>query len=246
MMERVTWRYRPEFILSARVNGEPARDMEWLPAAKTPAPGMIIRSSGATLTCFGRRHWNGTDWDAAYPIGQPLALRFWIRVLPGGAFPIPSLFSDPESRFGKPVFYADNLSPSGEIDALVSDHKLKLIPDPSLIDESKAALSTYTPAAKIVAGDYTAIKAGKILPGAAVAYPYSEPIDPTQTVVALDLRFSPEAVFQVVLEGASPLQERVIPDESALAAGVDGVVTIYKDAWRAPGQPIEYSINFIT
>lgn len=247
-MEKFAWRYQPEFIVAVLVNGQPATGLEVLPpAGEAPAgSGFIVRRNGSRLACFGRQLLKGTDWVPVHAFTRPLSFSFWIRVMPGNAFRIAEIFNDPAVLFGKPVFYADNLSPSGQPDAGLTGNVLELIPDPLLVDEHKAALSTHLPEATINPGEYTAVKAGKIRPGGAVAFQGSSVISPTQTEARLDFRSSPGDARLVVLEGSPDVQEQVIPDEAALAAGAQGIVTIYRDSWRAPAPPIEYRINFIT
>ncbi|QEC53866.1 hypothetical protein EDD80_10839 [Anseongella ginsenosidimutans] len=249
-METFSWRYQPEFIIAVLINGQPAEDFSVLPSAAARKAldnyGFITRTTGGKLTGFGRQVLNGTNWAPAYAIDRPLSFSFWLSTKPGDPFRIPGIFNDPVLRFGKPVFYANNLSTTGEIDADLSGNILELLPDPLLADEKKAALSTYTPAAAITPGQYTAVKARKISAGAAMEFYLSRPISPLQGEASLDFRPFPGGAHLVVLEGSPSLQEKLIPDEAALAAGVQGMVDIYKDAWRAPAEAIEYRINFIT
>lgn len=159
-METFAWRYHPEFVISILTDGQTARSVEVLPSTATLKTlndrGFIARTNGGVLTCFGRRLLNGADWVPAYEITHPLSFSFWLRSLPGNT-----------------VFYADNLSSTGEIDAGLVNNRLNLIHDPDV-------------------------------------------------------------------------QDPAIPDQAAVIAGAQGVVTIYKDTWSAPAAPIEYRINLNT
>lgn len=249
-METFSWRYQPEFIIAVLINGQPAEEISMLPSAAAGKAldnyGFITRTTGGKLTGFGKQVLNGADWAPAYAIDRPLLFSFWLSTRPGNPFRMPGIFDDPAPRFGKPVFYANNLSATGEIDAGLAGNVVELLPDPPLSDEGKAALATYTPSATIPSGEYTAVKAGRISAGAAVEFQLSSPISPLQGEASLDLRSFPGGAHLVVLEGSPSVQEKLIPDEAALAAGVQGIVDIYKDAWRAPAEAIEYRINFIT
>lgn len=249
-MEMFAWRYRPEFVLSVRVNGAVASDFEIIPSVATRKTledyGFIVRTNEGILTCFGRRLLSGASWGPVYAITRALSFSFWLRALPEAGFRISELLGSSRLRFGKTVFYANNLSASGEIDAGIVGKRFELIPSAAAINEKTGALSTYTPSANFNPGEYTGIRAGKINAGSAVNFSIVADISPAQSSVGLDLRYAPGEAHLVVLNGSPNAQETVIPDEPALSAGVQGVVTIYKDAWNPSSTPIEYRINFTT
>ncbi|HYH56093.1 MAG TPA: hypothetical protein VD772_05740, partial [Anseongella sp.] len=144
------------------------------------------------------------------------------------------------------IFYANNLSPAGEIDAGMTGNALELIPSPAQVEEKKGGLSSSTFSVRFPAGSYNEVRAGKIRPGAAVAFQLTKAIQDTQTGAELDFRLLPKGAYIVQLQGSPAKEGRVVFDEAAMAAGIGGIVDIHKDAWRSPSGPNEYRINFIS
>src|SRR3546814_1867317 len=97
----------------------------------------------------------------------------------------------PDVDFGNPVFYANNLSASGDIDAGLSGNQLELFPGSGSPAEKTAALCTHLPSEKIPPGTSTMVRAGKIRAGMPLEYPFSASLLPTQRMAELDLRLHP-------------------------------------------------------
>lgn len=256
-METFAWRYEPEFILTTLIDGQPAGErIDVFPAAVSdPAAdkdvtaggragerNFIMRKESGRLAVFGRQLREGASWAPAYEDGLQVTFTFWLKVPPGASFLLP--VEGPAVSFGRPVFYANNLSGTGEIDSGLTGNTFEL--PSAAAEENTAALCTRTASAMIPSGEYTEVRSGKVRAGAPVDYHFSEGVQPSETTVELDFRLLPGGTWMVQLEGSPDLTERLVVDEAALAAGVQGVVDIFRDSWRAPGDPIEYRMNFIT
>lgn len=258
-MEIFAWRYEPEFILTTLIDGQPAGErIDVVPAAvNDPAAGndltagpatagssFIIRKEGGRAAVFGRRLREGTSWVPPFEGGLPVTFTFWLKVRPGTPFRLPVQNESPAISFGLPVFYTSNLSGTGEVDPGLAGNAFEL--PSAAAAENTAVLCTRTPSAGIPAGEYTVIRAGKVRAGEPVDYHFSETLGSSRNEAALDFRLLPGGTYMVRLEGAADLNKRLVVNETALAAGMHGVVDIYRDSWRAPAAPLEYRMNFIT
>ncbi len=78
-MEKLVWRYTPEFRIRIRINnadpGEGVRlALSPLSEAVAASYGLLIRSSPGGLTAFCRQHFNGITWAPATALTQPVQL----------------------------------------------------------------------------------------------------------------------------------------------------------------------------
>src|SRR3546814_4178304 len=108
---------------------------------------------------------------------MPLGCRFWWKKKTGE---IPAATAVPDGDCGNPVFYANNLSVSGDIDAGLSCNQLELFPGSGSPAEKTAALCNHLPSAKIPPATYTMVRAGKIRAGMPLEYPFSESLLPNK------------------------------------------------------------------
>src|SRR3546814_17133628 len=89
---------------------------------------------------------------------MPLGFTFWLKTKTAE---IPAATALPDVDFGNPVFYANNLSASGDIDAGLSGNQLELFPGSGSPAEKTAALCNHLPSAKIPPATYTMVQIGR-------------------------------------------------------------------------------------
>lgn len=248
-MEEFAWRYHPEFRISLLVDGQ--RVGNALKLIPSPASihtmqnyGLLVKTIPGGAMGYVKQYHNGTNWVPAVAIAQPCTFSFWLQVMQGSGFQFPDFFNQQNQHFGSPIFYANNLSATGVIDSNISGNVVQLTSAPVVSDTEKAGLSNYLLSTSVTPGDFTLIRAGKIMAGAPVNFSISDPIASSQSRVTLDLRLLSKGIYVVRLEGTSPVEERVVFDEKAALAGVNGIIELYKDAWQIPAQPREYRIDF--
>lgn len=248
-MEELAWRYHPEFNLFVLINGQPAGDVIEVIAAPSSEKvidnyGLLIRPVPGGAMAYVRQKPSGANWVAAVDLMQPIKISFWLMVRQGTDIAALDFFELGSQRFGRQILYTDNLSASGAIDSNLVGNVVSLTAAPSAGNTERGALSTELLSAVIVAGDYTMIKAGKIVAGAAVSFPITDPISATQSNVSLDFRQQDKGAYVIRLEGAVPVQEHVMIDEKAVGSELCGIIDIHKTAWQLAAQPREYRINF--
>lgn len=248
-METYAWRYHPEFMIRILVNGQDAGEaVKLLPAPASAGImqnyGLLTRPVPGGLVGYVRQHRDGVNWVPAVDITEARGFAFWLIVQQGAEFPLPDFFDQGSQAFGRQIFYANNLSATGAIDSNLSGNVVVLTSAPVVGDTERGALSSYILSASVAPGDFTQFRAGRILAGAPQGFSITQPVAPTQSKVGLDLSLLPKGAYVIRLEGGSPVEERVFFDQQATGAAVNGIVEIYKDAWQAPPQPREYSIDF--
>ena len=192
-MEELAWRYHPEFNLFVLINGQPAGDVIEVIAAPSSEKvidnyGLLIRPVPGGAMAYVRQKPSGANWVAAVDLMQPIKISFWLMVRQGTDIAALDFFELGSQRFGRQILYTDNLSASGAIDSNLVGNVVSLTAAPSAGNTERGALSTELLSAVIVAGDYTMIKAGKIVAGAAVSFPITDPISATLSNVSLDFR----------------------------------------------------------
>lgn len=245
-MNVIAWRYHAEFRIRMQINGTDAGDdvivKQSLSTAETFRNyGVLTRPVPGGLVAFVRQHHNGVSWVPATPIALPIVFAFRLMFRDK-----PDFFDSGVQTFGSMIFYANNLNAAGAIDSNLAGNVVRLTAAAAVGNAERGALSTNVLSANFDAGDYTALRAGKITAGAAVSFSINNPIAADQTSAGFDLSLSPKGAYVVRLEGGSPVQERVVFDQPAIGAGAAGIIEIYKDAWHMDPQPREYSINFLS
>ncbi len=250
-MEKIVWRYIPEFRVSIRVNGADAGDAVRLRPSPASADsirnyGLLTRATPGGLTAYMKQHHNGVSWVPAVPITQPVLFSFWLTLANGAPFPSIDFFEQGAQQLGRKIFYANNLSAAGAIDANLAGNTVALTAAADAGNAENGALSGLLLSKQVAPGEYTQIRAGKIAPGAPVSFTLNTPVAATQESVGLDLRRLPGGAYVVRLEGGTPLEERVVFDQRAAGGAVSGMIDIYKNAWHMAPQPREYSINFLS
>lgn len=245
-MNVIAWRYHPEFRIRIQINGTDGGDDVILQPSPSGAEvfrnyGILTRPAPGGLVAFVRQHHNGVNWVPASPITIPVvfAFRFFIRSSP-------DFFDQGTQTFGSMIFYANNLNAAGAIDSNLAGNTVRLTAAAAAGDPERGALSTNVLSASFDPGDFTALRAGRITPGAAVAFSINHPIAAGHTTAGLDVSLLPKGAYVVRLEGGSPVEERVIFDQQAIATNTGGIIEIYKDAWQIAPQPREYSIDFLS
>lgn len=247
-MEKLVWRYTPEFRIRVRINNtDPGEAVSLalspLSAATAASFGLLVRATPGGLTAFCRQHFNGVSWVPATALTQPVQFSFWLMIDKARAA-LPDFFEQGTQQLGRRIFYASNLSAAGVIDANLAGNVVALTAAANAGSTENGALSGYLLSHKIVPGAFNQIRAGKIAAGAPVSFTITETVTPLQDRTGLDLRPHPRGAYVVRLEGGTPLQEKVVFDQSAATANVCGVIDIFKQAWHLAPQPREYSINF--
>jgi hypothetical protein len=248
-MEELAWRYHPEFNISVLINNQPAGDaIEVIasPSSKKAIDnyGLLIRSVPGSAMTYVRQKPSGVNWVAAVDLTQPIKISFWLMVRQGTDIAFLDFFELGSQRFGRQILYTDNLSAAGVIDANLVGNVVSLTAAPNAGNTERGALSNELLSTAIVPGDYTMIRAGKIVAGAAVSFPVTVPIAATESNVSLDFRQQDKGAYVIRLEGAVPVQEHVMIDEKASGSELCGVIDIHKNAWQLAAQPREYRINF--
>jgi hypothetical protein len=248
-MEELAWRYHPEFNLSVLINGQPAGDSIEVVAAPSSEKiidnyGLLIRSVPGGAMAYVRQKLSGVNWVAAVDLTQSIKISFWLMVRQGADIAFLDFFEQGAQRFGRQILYTDNLSAAGVIDANLVGDVVSLTAAASAGNTERGALSNELLSTAIVPGDYTMIRAGKIVAGAAVSFPVTATIAATESNVSLDFRQQDKGAYVIRLEGAVPVQEHVMIDEKASGSELCGVIDIHKNAWQLAAQPREYRINF--
>lgn len=247
-MEKLVWRYIPEFRIRIRINNADPGDgvrliLSPLSEAAAANFGLLIRSSPGGLTAFCKQHHNGVTWVPATALTQPVQFTFWL-IIDKARAALPDFFEQGTQQLGRRIFYASNLTAAGVIDANLAGNLVTLTATANAGNAENGALSGYLLSRKVTPGAFNQIRAGKIAAGAPVSFTLSEAVAPLQERVGLDLRPHPRGAYVVRLEGGAPLEEKVVFDQNAATADVCGVIDIFKQAWHLAPQPREYSINF--
>ncbi len=245
-MEKIVWRYQPEFRISIKINGTDAADaVKVVPAPSFPTPfknyGVLTRNVPGGAVAYVRQFKQGAGWVPEVNLTAANTFTFWLYLQRKVDF-----FNNGSQRFGRQILYANNLSAAGAIDSNLAANVVQLTTAAAAGDTERGALSTFLLSSAVNPGDFTAFKAGKIAAGAPVSFSVNTPVAPTQTSVGLDVSAMPKGAYIVRLEGGAPVQERVIFDQVASGSAVNGIIEIYKDAWQLGPQPREYSINFLS
>jgi hypothetical protein len=248
-MQESAWRYRAEFMIRILINGQNADETVRLaPSPSTSVMmsnyGLLTRAVPGGLLAYVRQSFDGVDWTPVVEFEESAAFSFWLLVRRGADFQVLDFFDDGSQVFGRQIFYANNLSATGAIDSNLAGQIVTLTAGNQVGNTERGALSTYLLSAEIAPGDFTLLEAGKVAAGLPVSFSISQPIQPNQSTVALDLRLLPKGMYVVRLQGPSPVEERVVFDEEAARADLNGIIEIYKDAWQTVPQPREYRIDF--
>ncbi|MBO9150665.1 hypothetical protein ACFOTA_00475 [Chitinophaga sp. GCM10012297] len=250
-MEKIVWRYIPEFRISIRINGaDPGETFRLRPSPASAETvrnyGLLTRTVPGGLVAYMKQHHNGVTWVPAAPITQPILFSFWLTVNSGQPFPSIDFFETGAQQLGRKIFYANNLSAAGAIDANLAANTVVLTAAAAAGNAEQGALSGLLLSKRVTPGAFTQIRAGKIAAGAPVSFTLNDPIAATQESVGLDLRLLPGGAYVVRLEGGAPVEERVVFDQRAAGGEVSGMIDIYKNVWHMAPQPREYSINFLS
>lgn len=245
-MDVYAWRYQPEFRIGVLINGASAGDAVKVmlsPAAAAVCRnyGVITRAVPGGLIAYMRQHRSGVTWVPAVELTQPITFTFWLIISHTVNF-----FNTGNRRFGRHIFYANNLSAAGVIDSNLAANRVRLTAVANAGNAERGALSTFLLSADIIPGDYNTFRAGKIVAGAPVSFTVNDPVAATQSNVGLDVSLLPKGAYVVRLEGGVPVQERVVFDQQANGSTTNGIIEIYKDAWHMAPQPREYRINFLS
>lgn len=250
-MEEFSWRYRAEFNITVLINGAAAGDaVTVVPSPLTEQSlknyGLLVKSIPSGAMVFVKQIRSGVNWVPAVTLTQPVKFSFWLMVQQGSDVAFLDFFNQGTQRFGRQIVYADNLDAAGAIDANLAGNVVSLTAGPAADNTERGALSNYLVSVAVTPGDYNMIRAGEIKAGAAVSFPLSDPLAATESTAALDFRLLNKGAYLLRLEGAVPVEERVVIDEVAAGAEVNGVIDIHRDAWLLAAQPREYRINFLS
>ena len=250
-MEKIVWRYTPEFRISIRVNGnDPGETFRLRPSPASAETirnyGLLTRAVPGGLVAYMKQHHNGIAWVPAAPITQPILFSFWLMLANGKPFPSIDFFEQGTQQLGRKIFYANNLSAAGAIDANLAANTVVLTAAAAAGNAERGALSGFLLSKRVTPGAFTQIRAGKIAAGGPVSFTLNNPIAATQETVGLDLRLLPKGAYVVRLEGGAPVEERVVFDQQAVGGEVSGMIDLYKNAWHMAPQPREYTINFLS
>lgn len=248
-MEEFAWRYHPEFKINLLIDGQGVGNILKLVPSPTSVDmmrnyGLLIKSIPGGAMGFVKQYLQETSWLPAVDIAQPCMFSFWLQRGQDTGFQLPDFFNEQNQCFGSPIFYANNLSATGIIDGNIGGNVVRLTSASIVSVTEKAGLSNYLLSTSVTPGAFTEVRAGKIVAGAPVNFSFSDAIVSTQSRIALDFRSRPKGAYVIRLEGTSPVEERVVFDEKAGLAGVNGIIELYKDAWQIPTQPREYRIDF--
>ena len=250
-MEELAFRYQAEFNISVQVNGSPAGDaIEILPSPGSQQLlnnyGLLVKPIPGGAMVFVRQKLSGVNWVPSVTLTQPVKFSFWFIVRQGADVAFLDFFKQGTQRFGRQILYTNNLSAAGVIDANLAGNVVSLTAGAAADNAERGALSNYIVSLQIAPGDYNMIRAGEIKAGAPVSFPISDPITAAQSSVSLDFRQLNKGAYVLRLEGAVPVQERVVFDQVAAGSEVNGVIDIHRDNWFMPAQPREYRINFLS
>lgn len=243
-MERLSWRYHPEFQIRILIDGVSAGSAVMVRAVDSPSfrnYGLLARANDGGMVCFVKQTESGGVWQPAVPLNTPTLFAFWVNF--EGVLPF---FSQPRPFFGPAIFYANNLSLAGAIDANLVGNSVSLTAGADAGATEIGAAMTSVFSAEVPAGDYTQISAGKIRLGAPVSFSINQAIAAEQTRVGLDLSLLDRGAYVVHLDGAVPHEERGVSDQRLVLSQARGVIEIYRDAWLSPVQPREYTVNFLS
>jgi hypothetical protein len=248
-MEPIAWRYHPEFVIRILIDGEGAGDtVEVQPSATTAGAlhgyGMLTRPLRGGLLCCVRQRHTGTGWVAAVAIERPVVFSFWLKLRQGEGRLLPAFFVDGTQRFGRKIFYANNLSAAGAIDVGGAGGSVRLTQAARAGAAERGALSGALLSTSFTAGEFTQLRAGAVRAGAAVSFTIAQPIVAEDVRAGLDFSLRPKGAYVVRLQGSPSVQERVVVDQAAVRAEVGGVIDIFRDDWHLPAQPRVYRADF--
>src|SRR5690606_8179844 len=145
-METIKWRYHPEFMVEIMIDNQPAGEvLELVPSPGSAAImenyGLLTRSVPRGLVGYVKQRYNGTDWVPEVSIAAPCVFAFWLTIRQGPAEEQLSFFSQSAQVLGRQIFYANNLSASGAIDANLEDGTVVLTEMSTVSASERASLS---------------------------------------------------------------------------------------------------------
>jgi hypothetical protein len=248
-MQRNAWRFRPEFVVQVQIDGQSPGDTITLhPSVSTAGAlrsyGLLTRPLPGGLLCSARQRHTGTGWVPAVPLDEPVVFSFWLKLRQGEGRALPAFFADDAPRFGRKIFYANNLSASGAIDAGAASGSVRLTQAARVGAAERGALSGALLSTRFTPGEFSQLRAGAIRAGAAVSFSITHPIAPDDERAGLDFSLRPKGAYVVRLQGGPSVQERVVVDQATLRAEVSGVIDIFRDQWLLPAQPRVYRADF--